>query len=299
MGYRYPPATGDPSGIAQDFERVRINIQCCRYWWLSRWKHKRLSYPFWRLYYNFNEGATVFYRQRTGLRPGRIFLIPPFTPFSTDLDVAAAGEEYGLEGGWIKSQEIEERSLLAGHVLHLFVHFNLGYPMDSVAPGVYEIVAGEEELKTIGELAGKLKSGSLRFSLESTLLVHKLITSLLVRLPEGLWQSEQPEARVQRVIQYMNRNFEKRLTNKELAGLTGMAVNSFARLFREQTGASPMRYLTKIRIENACNMLYHSDTNVSRIAEESGYSDRYYFSKMFRKEMGISPVRYRKQFVLG
>jgi AraC-like DNA-binding protein len=297
MGYRYPPLTGDPSGVAQDFSKIRINIQCCRYWWLSRWKHKRLSYPFWRLYYNFNEGASVFYRQRIGLGPGRIFLIPPFTPFSTDLE--GAGEEYGLEGGWIKSQEIEERSMVAGHVLHLFIHFNLGYPMDSVAPGVYELEAGDEEMTTIGQIAGKLKGGSLSFSLEETLLLYKLITSLLTRLPQGMWRSEQPEARVQRVIQYMNRNFEKRLTNEELAGLTGMAVNSFARLFREQTGSSPMRHLTKIRIENACNMLYHSDTNVSRIAEESGYSDRYYFSKMFRKEMGISPVRYRKQFVLG
>jgi AraC-like DNA-binding protein len=297
MGYRYPPLTGDPSGVAQDFSKIRINIQCCRYWWLSRWKHKRLSYPFWRLYYNFNEGASVYYRQRTGLGPGRIFLIPPFTPFSTDLE--GGGEDYGLEGGWIKSREIEARSLLAGHVLHLFVHFNLGYPMDSVVPGVYELGAGDEEMATIGQITGKLKGGSLRFSLEETLLLYKLITSLLTKLPEGMWRSEQPEARVQRVIQYMNRNFEKRLTNEELAGLTGMAVNSFARLFREQTGSSPMRYLTKIRIENACNMLYHSDTDVSRIAEESGYSDRYYFSKMFRKEMGISPVRYRKQFVLG
>jgi AraC-like DNA-binding protein len=296
MGYMYPPETGDPSGVAQDFDRIRINIQCCRYWWLSRWKHKRLSYPFWRLYYNFNEGASVYFRQRTGLGPGRILLIPPFTPFSTDME--GAGEEYGLEGGWIKSQEIEERSRLAGHVLHLFVHFNLGYPMDSVAPGVYEIEAGEEELATIGQIAGKLKGGSLSFSLEETLWLYKLISSALTQLPGGVWQSEQPEARVQRVIQYMNRNFEKRLTNEELAGLTGLAVNSFARLFREQTGSSPMRYLTKIRIENACNMLYHSDTNVSRIAEESGYSDRYYFSKMFRKEMGISPVRYRKQFML-
>ena len=297
MGYKYPPATGDPSGVAQNFERIKINIQCCRYWWLSRWKHKRLSYPFWRLYYNFNEGASVFYKQRTGLSPEKLLLIPPFTPFSTDLE--GSGDAYGLEGGWIKSQEIEDRSRLAGHVLHLFVHFNLGYPMDSVAPGVYEIEAGEEELATIVQIAGKLKLGSLRFSLEETLLLHKLITSLLVRLPKGVWQSEQPEARVQRVIQYMNQNFEKRLTNVELAGLTGMAANSFARLFREQTGSSPMRYLTKIRIENACNMLYHTDTDVSRIAEESGYSDRYYFSKMFRKEMGISPVRYRKQFVLG
>src|SRR6056297_769723 len=180
MGYRYPPVTGDPSGIAQDFQKIRINIQCCRYWWLSRWKHKQLSYPFWRLYYNFNEGASVFYRQKTGLAPGKILLIPPFTPFTTDLE--GAGDEYGLVGGWIKSQEIEDWSLLEGYVLHLFVHFNLGYPMDRVSPGVHEMKAGVEELVTIGRIARKLKSGSLSFSLEETLLVHKLISSLLVRL---------------------------------------------------------------------------------------------------------------------
>ncbi|HKK63914.1 MAG TPA: hypothetical protein VJ951_15215, partial [Bacteroidales bacterium] len=144
MGYRYPPETGDPSEVVQDFQKIGINIQCCRYWWVGKWKHKRLSYPFWRLYYNFNKGARVFYKKQVALSPERLLLIPPFTPFSTDLESDSENDDYGLEGGWIKSDKMEQEALQKGYVLHLFIHFNLGYPHDTLQPGIYKVDASEE-----------------------------------------------------------------------------------------------------------------------------------------------------------
>lgn len=299
MSYRIPPETGDPSVVVQDFQKIGINIQCCRYWWMSKWKHKRLSYPFWRLYYNFNEGAWVFYGRKIELTPQSVLVIPPFTPFSTDLEHDSASREYGLEGGWIKSEEIERSSLEAGHVLHLFIHFNLGYQYDSVQPGVFVIYVEPEDEVKLKRITNKLKTGSTAFSMSDTLLLHQVITSFLDRLPGEIWDVKIPDQRVQLAIQYMNQRFDHNLTNEEMASRVGMAVNSFGRLFKEQTGMSPQQYLTRIRIENACNQLYHTQSNIDVIAEESGFSDRYYFSRVFKREMKISPVKYRKQFQLS
>ncbi|HKK62133.1 MAG TPA: AraC family transcriptional regulator, partial [Bacteroidales bacterium] len=141
-----------------------------------------------------------------------------------------------------------------------------------------------------------LKTGSASFSMADTLMLHQLITSSMVRIPEELWDTKTPEERVQQAIHYMNRNIDRSITNETLADVVGMAVNSFGRLFKEQTGLSPQHYLTRIRIENACNLLYHTNHNIDSIAEESGFSDRYYFSRVFKNQMNISPVRYRKQF---
>jgi len=298
MRYRIPPESGDPSSLLQEFQDIRINIHCCRYWWLKNWKHTRLSYPFWRLYYNFNEGAYALFREKISLGPDKILLIPPFTPFSTDIEDNDDSRDYGLEGGWIKSSIIEQENMQKGYILHFFLHFNIGYPLDEVSQDIYSFTPENDELDIIKEIADRLKSGATSFNLTETILMQKLIISLLVRLPGEVWNTSKSDARIQKVIQYINRNFHHNITNEKMASIAGMAVNSFARLFKIQTGFSPVSYLTKIRIENATNLLYHTNKNIAKIAEESGYSDRYYFSKIFKREMKMSPAAYRKQFYL-
>jgi len=77
-----------------------------------------------------------------------------------------------------------------------------------------------------------------------------------------------------------------------------MSANSFARLFKNQTGLSPQKYLTKARIENSCSMLHHSPLSINEIAEICGFSDRYYFTKVFNSVMKVPPAQYRKQLLI-
>lgn len=68
----------------------------------------------------------------------------------------------------------------------------------------------------------------------------------------------------------------------------------FCLLFRRQTGYSPIDFLIRQRIRQACRLLDGSQASVSAIASEVGFSDPYYFSRRFRNVMGVSPRDYRK-----
>ena len=66
--------SGDPSMNTQSFVDLKINILCCRYWWLAAWKGQSMSFPYWRLYWNKNKGAYIFYQQKIELLPGYIYI---------------------------------------------------------------------------------------------------------------------------------------------------------------------------------------------------------------------------------
>jgi AraC-like DNA-binding protein len=300
MKYIETPPSGDPSDIIQNFQKIRLNIHCCRYWWLKHWKHQRLFFPFWRFYWNMNEGGLVFYEKKVMLNPDRIILIPPNTPFSTDIigDSYVSSMNSMLEGGWIRNKEMESDSLQNGFILHFFIHFNLGYPFDNLTPGIYFFSITKEQRLIIQRITDILKHGVSDFDFNESLDLYNLILSSISFLSSNLWHHQSIEPKILDVMSYMNRNLRKNLTNEILASTIQMSTNSFARLFKQQTGNSPQKYLTKTRIENACNLLHHSSLSINEIADHCGFSDRYYFTKVFTSSILLPPAQYRKQVLL-
>lgn len=64
-------------------------------------------------------------------------------------------------------------------------------------------------------------------------------------------------------------------------------------MFREETGETPHRYLTRRRIEHACTELRRGAASVTEIALASGYRSTSQFSRAFLREVGVSPSAYR------
>lgn len=64
--------------------------------------------------------------------------------------------------------------------------------------------------------------------------------------------------------------------------------------FEKETGASPARYIRRIKLEAACQMLSTTRLNITQIAELSGFSSSNYFAQVFRRETGMKPNQYRK-----
>ena len=69
-----------------------------------------------------------------------------------------------------------------------------------------------------------------------------------------------------------------------------------SKIFKEETGESPINYLIKIRLEKAKDILLKDvNSSIKNIANQVGYEDAYHFSKLFKKYYGISPLHYRKR----
>lgn len=90
-------------------------------------------------------------------------------------------------------------------------------------------------------------------------------------------------------IEYMHRHHDRDLSVVELARRCGCTERHFNRVFRQQTGLAPLRYLRRIRIENSQKLMAYSQLSLAEIAQMVGYADAAYFSRVFRNETGISP----------
>jgi two-component system response regulator YesN len=66
------------------------------------------------------------------------------------------------------------------------------------------------------------------------------------------------------------------------------------RIFRRETGATFVDFVTSIRIRRATELLLSSDLKMHEIADEIGFSTQHYFSVTFKRIMGVSPAEYRK-----
>jgi YesN/AraC family two-component response regulator len=66
-----------------------------------------------------------------------------------------------------------------------------------------------------------------------------------------------------------------------------------SKIFKEETGESPINYLIKIRLDKAKELLDEGGLSVKVVAKMVGYDDPYYFSKLFKKYHGCAPSKYK------
>ena len=84
------------------------------------------------------------------------------------------------------------------------------------------------------------------------------------------------------------------INNDLLAAHCGISTVYFRKTFESVYGMSPIRYLQRLRMEQAKSMLSSDYESITQVAESVGYNSIYHFSKMFRRYTGMSPSTYQK-----
>ena len=95
------------------------------------------------------------------------------------------------------------------------------------------------------------------------------------------------------VMDYIDTHYDRNIKLEELASLIHLQPNYFIKYFKKNFGDSPMKYVNKLRIEKAKELLKQSSNPVAEIARQVGIEDSYYFSRLFKKYAGVSPKSYR------
>lgn len=99
---------------------------------------------------------------------------------------------------------------------------------------------------------------------------------------------------IRSVIEYIEQNFYRKLTIKEIAQHVGLERSYLGSIFKKQTNKTLQEFLIDFRIRKACNLLKYENINVADVARSVGYEDQLQFSKIFKSRTGLSPVNYRK-----
>lgn len=285
----------DPSDVHQNFQDVSIRLFCCRYWILEEWDCNDLKVPFWRIYHNALAGSSVRYHgQVFALDKDVLLVIPPNTSFSAHLKQNSFQTDESIKGRKFTPQDDLSTLQQKGKVDHLFIHFTLGYPLDFINSGIYQIKLSENTLDNVEEIKKACISDTITGPREA-LRIKQLITGALLQLPEEIWASGNIDHRILKSIRFMESNFNKKITNEQLANRTNMATNSFARLFKSSIGVASQQYILRLKVQAACNLMHHTNKSLDEISFECGFSDRHHFSKIFKKVQKINPSDYKKQ----
>jgi transcriptional regulator GlxA family with amidase domain len=91
-------------------------------------------------------------------------------------------------------------------------------------------------------------------------------------------------------------NLDKPHTVATLARRASMSARTFARRFVEETGTTPMQWVTDQRVLYARRMLEETDLDIDRIADRSGFGTATLLRHHFRRIIGVTPSDYRRSF---
>lgn len=103
------------------------------------------------------------------------------------------------------------------------------------------------------------------------------------------------DARIHRVLEFLHLNYAHALNIPTLAEMACVSVSAFHRMFRRHTRCTALDYVVRLRIGHACALLMQSNSTISIIADQVGYSSQALFNRQFKALKGLTPTEFRRQ----
>lgn len=225
------------------------------------WTNPNRNAPFWRFYWNLTTGAKIIFNDHEiELLPEKIVLIPPNITYAS-----------------IGTQTFSQ----------LYMHFT--WDIDIVVKSPLELSV-VDEMKLLADVENWFEKDEPFFAVR----MYAILLRYLVSIPAGLNTGRASDPRIGEAVRIMNENVK--ISNKEIAHVLHMSCDNFQRLFKCRMGTSPHQYLLGRRMEKAQSLLLNPLLSVEEIAQMTGFSNRYQFSKTFNSYFKVSPATYRKSY---
>lgn len=97
-------------------------------------------------------------------------------------------------------------------------------------------------------------------------------------------------------LDWIMQHLEQPHTVATLARQANMSARTFARRFVDETGTTPMQWITDQRVLYARRLLEETDLDIDRVAERSGFGTATLLRHHFRRIIGVTPSDYRRRF---
>ena len=223
---------------------------------VSRHKH-----PTWELIYcTSKSGVMVFDSMQLPYAEGDIVVIPPNIPHLnvsengfTNIHLNIADSTLAFRQPAVMQDDAN------GSILHLFSDAYYLYCGDSAHKA--------ELLASYGNLLAQYMASGAHASAKN-------------RITEQIEQSI--------VHNYANADYQ---LDEALRGMP-YCYDYLARVFRRDTGVTPHKYLTNLRLQSAAAMLQSDYRSITEVALLCGFRNPLYFSRLFKKKYGVSPKEY-------
>ena len=172
---------------------------------------------------------------------------------------------------------------------------------------------GKVILHTSGELRQKL--ARICSSMEAENAVHRqgryymmkayLVQILLLLIREQYepeektggysFESANKHYVVEQILSYFEEHYNEKISLDQIAENMYLSPFYISKIFKSETGGTPIRHLIDIRLDKAKELLERGwGGSIQEVAAKVGYDDAYHFSKLFKKRYGLSPSQVRR-----
>jgi len=103
------------------------------------------------------------------------------------------------------------------------------------------------------------------------------------------------DPRIEHVAKYIRENYQRKLTLTEMAGTVNLSRWRLGHLFKEIMGTSPERFLNRVRLERARQLLETEFLTVKEVMNQVGMSDASFFARSFKAAYGTPPGKLRQK----
>ncbi len=144
-------------------------------------------------------------------------------------------------------------------------------------------------LKTELETPAPLGSSLVR------LTVNRILIDIIRSTTHAPTAAAHKNDSMHKAVSYVRYHFKEPLTMRETAALCHVTQEHFCKYFKKYTGSTFKEYLVSLRLDYALRLITTTDTSITEICMESGFSSPSYFTKAFYKRFGKRPSQLRKQ----
>jgi len=234
-------------------------------WWIF----PNVLSPFWRLMYNFKKGHKVIFRHgEFVVSPDHIMLIPDHQLFNC----------YGttsVPALWMAFSSVSR--LTPGQSVPIMLR-----------PSTVELELINTMVRFFRNREG---DGNRRRIFHHSLA---LLNVILTR-PELCWAEHASQDNISSVVHHIESESSKMLTVPQLARMASLSVRGFSKAFKRHQGTTAARFISRVRVREAAQLLANSKETMDEIAGKTGFPNRDYFSRVFKKITGESPGLFRQK----
>ncbi len=109
-------------------------------------------------------------------------------------------------------------------------------------------------------------------------------------------QKDHEDDAVKKAQEFIEKNFEEKITLDLLADMFAIGRRSLERRFKKATNNTVMEYIQRVKMEAAKKRLETSRKNINEVMYDVGYTDNKAFRSTFKKVTGLSPIAYKNKY---
>lgn len=222
-----------------------------------------------------------------------------------DIELVFVGSN--LVHGWelhkCKCKTIHEITIHINYDLldEKFLARNIFKPIkDMFDKSAHGILFSEKVSKEIAPRLVKLtKIDGIDYYLEFISILYDLASSRNQRMLSTSFSQKknfENSSKIKKVYDYIQDNFEKRISLEEISDLVNMSSVSFNRFIKKRTGKTFVAYVNSTRISYASKLLLDTDLSIADISFKCGFNNIANFNRIFKKEKNTTPREFRTEF---